>query len=67
MSLKYAIARSRKFECGCKIKEGRLDGAFAVYPCDYHVGRLNRASWPLTVIERKIRTDRRVPARKNRF
>ena len=36
-----------------------MESAFAVYPCEYHIAKLNRVSWTLTLIKRRIQSDER--------
>lgn len=46
-----------KFDCGCRIRKGKIEHAFEIFPCDYHKGNLNMTSWPLSRIESQIRRD----------
>ena len=46
-----------KFNCGCRIKKGKITGAFEIAPCDYHVSRLDTTSLSLPDIVNKIQQD----------
>jgi len=47
----------RQFKCGCRIKKGVRESAFEIFPCDYHIDKLDIASWSLFEIESKIQSD----------
>jgi len=55
--LKRKQSSTRKFKCGCRIKKGVRESAFEVFPCDYHIDKLNIASLSLSEIESKIQED----------
>ena len=57
MRRRFVKQSTRKFRCGCKIKKGVLESAFEVFPCNYHIDKLNVASWSLAEIVSKIETD----------
>ena len=55
--IKRKQSSTRKFKCGCRITKGVLESAFEVFACDYHIDKLNMASWSLSEIESKIQSD----------
>jgi hypothetical protein len=55
--MKHGVVQ--KFDCGCRIRKGGWEGAFEIFPCDYHKGNLNTTSCSLSEIEKQIQRDLR--------